>query len=84
MINCRGKTVYTEIHELIYLTWNKEELPGWWNESVILPIYLKGDKTDCSNFRGTSPLFTTYKILSNIILSRLTCRGNYSDHQCGF
>jgi len=43
-----------------------------WKESVIVPINEKGDKTDCSNYRGTSLLSTVYKILSNIMLSRLT------------
>ena len=33
--------------------WNMEELPGEWKESIIVPIYMKGDKTDCSNYRGT-------------------------------
>ena len=41
-------------------------------ESSIVPIYEKGDKTDYSNYRGISPLSATYKILSNILLSRLT------------
>ena len=35
-------------------------------------IYKKGDKTDCSNYTGVSLLPTTYRILSNILLSRLT------------
>jgi hypothetical protein len=30
------------------------------------------DKTDCSNYRGTSLLSTSHKILSNILLSRLS------------
>ena len=51
---------------------NKEELPEEWKEFIIVPIYKKGDKTDCSNYRGISLLPTTYKILSNILLSRLT------------
>jgi hypothetical protein len=51
-----------------------------------VPIHKKGDKTDCNNYRGISPLSTTYIILSNIILSGL---GPYideitGDHQCGF
>ena len=31
-----------------------------------------GDKTECCNYTGISILSTTYKILSNILLSRLT------------
>jgi len=47
-------------------------LPEEWKESVIVPIYKKGDRTDHSNYRGISLLTTTYKILSNILLPRLT------------
>jgi len=47
-------------------------LPEEWKESIIVLIYKKGDKTDCSNYRGISLLSTMYKILSNILLSRLT------------
>jgi hypothetical protein len=51
-----------------------------------LPVYKKGDKTDCSNYRGISLFSTTYKILSNILLSRLTPYAEeiIGDHQCGF
>jgi len=45
--------------------------PEKW-ESIIAPMYKKGDKTDCSNYTDISHLYTTYKILSNILLSRLT------------
>jgi sorting nexin-29 len=38
----------------------------------VVPIHKKGDKTNCSNFRGISLLSTSYKILSNILLARLT------------
>jgi hypothetical protein len=38
---------------------------------IVLPIYKNGDKTDCSNYRGISLLATTYKMLSNILLSKL-------------
>jgi len=74
------------IHKLIISIWNKEELPGEWKESIIVSIHKKGDKTDCNNYRGISLLPTTYKILSNILLSRLIPYEEevIGDHQCGF
>jgi hypothetical protein len=38
----------------------------------VVPINRRGDKTDHSNYRGISLLSTSFKILSNILLSRLT------------
>jgi len=64
----------------------KEELPEQWKELIIVPIYKKGVKTDCSNYRGISLLPTTYEILSNILLPRLTPYAEeiIGDYQCGF
>jgi len=61
-------------------------LPEECKESIIVPIYKKGDKTDCSNYRGISLLSAKYKILSNILLLRLTpyAAEIIGDHQCGF
>jgi hypothetical protein len=44
------------------------------------------DKTDCSNYRGILLFSTTYKILSTILLSRLTpyAKKITGDQQCGF
>jgi hypothetical protein len=68
------------------LIWNKEEFPHQWKESIVVPIHKKGDKTDCSIYRGISLLSTSYKILSNILLSRLIPFADeiIGDHQCGF
>jgi sorting nexin-29 len=46
--------IRTKIHELINSIWNEEELPEEWKESSIVPVYKKGDKTDCSNYRDIS------------------------------
>jgi len=75
-----------EIRKLITSIWKKEKLPEEWKESIIVPIHKKGDKTDCNNYRGTSLLPTTYKILSNILLSRLIpyVKEIIWDCQCGF
>ena len=61
-------------------------MPEEWKESIIVLIYKKWDKTDCNNYRGISLLPSTYKILSNILLSRLIAYAEevIEDHQCGF
>jgi hypothetical protein len=41
LIKAGGETLYSEIHKLIYCIWNKEKLPQQWNESIIVPIYIK-------------------------------------------
>jgi len=86
LIKTGGGTICLEIHKLITSVWKKEELPEDWKESTIVPIHKKGDKTDCNNYRGISLLPTTYKILSNILLSRLIPHAKeiIGDHQCGF
>jgi sorting nexin-29 len=86
LIKAGGRIIRSEIHKLIISVWNKEELPEEWKESVIVPSYRKGDKTDCSDYRDVSLVSTTYKILSNILLSKLTPYAEeiIGDHQCGF
>jgi len=86
LIKAWDRTICLEIHKLITSIWKKEKLPKEWKESIIVPIHKKGDETGCNNYRGISLLPTTYKILSNILLSRLIpyAKEIIRDHQCGF
>jgi len=86
LIKAGGRKICCPNHKLIISIWNKEELPEEWKESIIVPIYKQVDKTDCNNYRGISLLPTTYKIMSNILLSRLIPYAEevIGDHQCGF
>jgi hypothetical protein len=45
LIQAGGTTIRSEIHKRIVSIWNKDELPEQWKESIIVPIYKKGDKT---------------------------------------
>jgi hypothetical protein len=71
LIQAGGETLRTEIRKLLNSIWKKEELPGQWMESIIVRIYEKGDKTDCSNYRGMSLLSASYKISANRLLALL-------------
>jgi len=61
LIKAGGRTICLEIHKLINSIWEKEKLSEEWKESIIIPIHKKGDKTDCSNYRGISILPTNNK-----------------------
>jgi hypothetical protein len=75
------KAAGRRIHYVVCLVLYKEELSEEWKEFIVVPICKKGDKRDYSNF-----VPTMYKILSNILLSRLTPYADemIGDHQCGF
>lgn len=68
-----------------YRVWQDAKMPENWNEAIIIPLHKKGDKTECSNYRGISLLNLVYKVFSRVLLNRLIpyaeeCLGEY---QCG-
>jgi hypothetical protein len=54
--------------------------------SYVLYSLTQISKPSCSNFRSISLLSTSYRILSNILLARLTPYAEeiIGDHQCGY
>jgi hypothetical protein len=73
VIEAGGETLHSEIHKLTKLIWNKEELPHQWKESNVIPINKKGDKTDCSKYRGISLLPTYVQFLFPSSQQRQRC-----------
>ena len=86
LVKVGGRTICLKIHKLIPSIWKKEKLPEDWKESIIVPIHKKGFKTDFNIYKRISLLTDTYKMLSNILLSRLIpyAKEIIGDHQCGF
>jgi hypothetical protein len=70
----------------ILLVWNKEELSKDWTEGIICPIYNKGDRTECSNYRPITFLNIAYKIFAILLNNRLSeiVQEKLSDVQMGF
>ena len=78
LIKAGDRTIGYEIHKLISV-WNTVQIPEEWKEYIIVPIYKKGDKEDCSNY---SDIITTANYLQNFIQHPAVkvnsiCRGNY-------
>ncbi|XP_052565823.1 uncharacterized protein LOC128093352 [Culex pipiens pallens] len=74
------------LHSLIVRIWESEQLPEEWKEGVICPIYKKGDKLDCENYRAITILNAAYKVFSQILFSRLSpiAEDFVGSYQAGF
>lgn len=66
--------------------WNSGEIPEDWRIAKIINIYKKGDKHDCSNYRGISILNVAYKVYSTILKRKLQpiAEKILLEEQCGF
>jgi hypothetical protein len=78
LIQAGGEMLLSVIQKLITSIWIKKQLPDQRKESITVPVH--------KNYRGISLLSTSYKIVSNILLSRLVPYVDeiIVDHQCGF
>jgi hypothetical protein len=73
LIQAGEEILLSAIHKLIDSIWNKEELLAEWKESIIVPVLKEGDKTDCNNYHGISPLSTSYKIVIEYSPLKVKC-----------
>jgi hypothetical protein len=86
LIKNASRDLKKRLHALICKIWRDEKMPDDWKVGLIVPLFKKGDKTKCENYRGITVLNVGYKILSSIILEWLK---EYSEeilgeYQCGF
>uniref|UniRef100_A0A8D8TNG9 Craniofacial development protein 2 n=1 Tax=Cacopsylla melanoneura TaxID=428564 RepID=A0A8D8TNG9_9HEMI len=86
VLKAGGDIIAKKLHMLILEIWEKEEIPDEWKEAVVIPIFKKGNKHDCNNYRGISLLSTPYKVLSKIVMKRVEAFTDsiIEEHQSGF
>jgi hypothetical protein len=78
LIKSWSRTIRSEIRQLVNSIWNKEQLPEEWKESIIGPIYWKGDKETAVIIEPYhfgqlhTKCYPTACVKANSI-----CRGNY-------
>ena len=74
------------LEQVIQSVW-ESEVPQDWRDAILVSLYKKGSKSDCSNFRGISQLTIVGKVFLRIILNRLVhtiVNGILPESQCGF
>lgn len=81
-----GEGLQKRICKLIQKIWKEEKMPEGWKNSIICPMYKKGDKQACENYRGIALLDVVYKILARIIRKKLNHYQNQivGEYQGGF
>ncbi|KAL7865124.1 hypothetical protein SRHO_G00103710 [Serrasalmus rhombeus] len=67
-----GPDLLEHIHALFLKIWSEEKIPAQLRDALIVPIFKKGDKADCGNYRGISLLSSTGKALARVLTNRLT------------
>jgi hypothetical protein len=70
------------LHAVIQQAWTSETLPKSWTEGVLCPVYKKGDKLDCKNYRRVCLLNVTYKVFAKILCDRLLPHANAVVKHC--
>jgi hypothetical protein len=66
--------------------WAEGKIPHDWEIGVLIPIYKKGDRLDCNNYRGTTLLSVVAKTYERILEKRLRreIEEQMTDSQSGF
>ena len=83
-----GEVVLSGLEDLFVSCWERGVLPQDLKDAVLVSLYKnKGEKSDCSNYRGITLLSIAGKVLARILLNRLIpsiIEDFTPESQCGF
>jgi hypothetical protein len=85
-IKNEGFQVNQKVYQLIVKIRKQEKTPSEWTEGILCPIYKKGYRKQCNNYRGIPLLNITYKISAILLYNRLSeiIEPEIGDYQMGF
>ena len=81
-----GDALITHLTRLCESIWKEETVPEIWGESIIVPIFKKGARNECSNHRGISLTPVITRLLASILRRRLLAarESTTREQQAGF
>ena len=71
LIKYGGEPMCKMLLTLFNLAWDKECVPNFWREGLIVSLFKKGDRQDPGNYRGITLLNVVGKLYSRVINNRL-------------
>ena len=71
LLKAGGEEAVKVMTGLCNCIWKRKEWPTDWKKSVYLPIYKKGDKKECGNYRTIALISHASKVLLRVIQRRL-------------
>ena len=81
-----GRRLHVEMAKQIQKIWREERIPTDWEEAIYVPLFKKGDRMRCENYRGLAILTIGYKILAGVLYQMLLpyCAEIIGQYQAGF
>jgi hypothetical protein len=81
-----GDCLLRELTLLFSQVWNLEKVPSSWGEALVVPVFKKGVRNNCSNYRGISLISVASKLMASFMLRRLshTREQQIREEQAGF
>ena len=74
MLKADTKLISDKLYKLFNIIWANEVLPAEWLKGLIIKLPKKGDKTECTNWRGVTLLSVPSKnILQNHLYETERC-----------
>ena len=86
MLKALGLIAVEPLTKLLQLAYRRKEIPEEWCSATIIPLFKKGDRTRCGNYRGISLLDVCLKVYEKVLLNRigLTIDPYMRETQAGF
>ena len=83
MVKAGGYTVVQWLKDVFDIAWKCGKTPHEWREAIIVPIYKKGSRDECGNYRGISLLSVVGKIYARVVCDRLRLLRSYPHFRFG-
>ena len=76
----------SRLTRLCNIAWTSGTVPLDWQTGVVVPLFKKGDRRVCSNYRGITLLSLPGKVYSGVLERRVrrTVEPRIQEEQCGF